>query len=140
MIIIAVVIAAILILRKNNDSQKTQANIEKTTQNIENDTKNEEETNTENVETEEENAEENQQEEKKVDPQSETITGTPQTDEQKALSIVAADWGGVGAAFYLNGMDEKGNYLVDVVDSDTRVLARYIVNIKDETFTKREVN
>lgn len=79
-------------------------------------------------------------EEEQKNPEEETITGTPQTDEQKALRIVEEDWNASGVAFYVQGMDNNGNYIIAVSDETTKVLAFYTVNINDGTFTKRENN
>ena len=70
----------------------------------------------------------------------ETFTETPHTAEEKAIGIVQDDWKGNDVAFSVTGMDAKGNYIVQVTDSNTAVLAFYTVNVGDGSFTKREMN
>ena len=70
----------------------------------------------------------------------ETFTETPRTAEEKAVGIVRDDWNGSDAAFSVTGMDANGNYIVQVTDSNTAVLAFYTVNVGDGSFTKREMN
>jgi len=72
---------------------------------------------------------------------SETLEQSPKTSEEKAIDIAKKDWGNVrGVNFSVQGMDGNGNYIVVVSDSNTVALAFYSVNIKDGTFTKREMN
>ena len=85
------------------------------------------------------------EEEKQEEPEQETVEPeteeeTPQTNEQKALKIVEDDWNASEVTFYVQGMDNNGNYIVTVSDADTKVLAFYTVNVEDGTFTKRETN
>ena len=70
----------------------------------------------------------------------ETFTETPHTAEEKAIGIVQDDWNDSSAAFSVTGMDANGNYIVQVTDSNTAVLAFYTVNVGDGSFTKREMN
>lgn len=72
---------------------------------------------------------------------SETLEESPKTSEQKAIDIAKKDWGNdSNVNFSVQGMDGNGNYIVVVSDSSTVSLAFYSVNIKNETFTKREMN
>ena len=75
-----------------------------------------------------------------VEEQTETFTETPETAEEKAIGIVRNDWKGENATFSVNGMDSSGNYIVQVTDRNTVVLAFYTVNVGDGSFTKREMN
>lgn len=73
---------------------------------------------------------------------SETLGESPKTAEEKAIEIVKKDWGeGTNIEFSVDGMDESGNYIVAVRNSQTtQALAFYRVNITNQTFTKKEMN
>lgn len=72
---------------------------------------------------------------------SETFEESPKTGEEKAIDIAKKDWkDDKNVNFTIQGMDENGNYIVVVSDSETVALAFYTINVTDKTFTKREVN
>lgn len=73
---------------------------------------------------------------------SETFEEEPETAEEKAINIVKKDWKEDDKAqFSVEGIDGNGNYIVTVRDNKTtEALAFYNVNIKSETFTKKEMN
>ena len=70
----------------------------------------------------------------------ETFTEMPQDAQEKAIRIVENDWTGSDVSFTITGMDANGNYIVQVTDMNTEVLAFYTVNVSTETFTKKEMN
>ena len=74
-----------------------------------------------------------------VAEQTEVFEETPRNAEEKALRIVENDWTGSDVAFSVNGMDANGNYIVQVTDANTTVLAFYTVNVGNGTFTKKEM-
>lgn len=73
---------------------------------------------------------------------SETFEESPKTAEEKAIDIAKKDWKeSNNAEFLVEGIDENGNYIVAVRNSETtEALAFYTVNITTQTFTKREMN
>lgn len=73
---------------------------------------------------------------------SETFEESPKTAEEKAIDIAKKDWKeSSNAEFLVEGIDENGNYIVTVRNSETtEALAFYTVNITTQTFTKREMN
>ena len=73
---------------------------------------------------------------------SEILEESPKTAEEKAIEIAKKDWGETSSAeFLVEGMDDNGNYIVAVRNSQTtEALAFYSVNITKQTFTKREMN
>lgn len=73
---------------------------------------------------------------------SETFEENPQTAEQKAIAIAKKDWGNdANIEFSVDGMDEKGNYIVAVRNSETtQALAFYTINVTTQTFNKKELN
>lgn len=73
---------------------------------------------------------------------SETFEESPQTAEQKAIAIAKKDWGNdANIEFSVDGMDEKGNYIVAVRNSETtQALAFYTINVTTQTFNKKELN
>ena len=81
-----------------------------------------------------------QNEVENVEEQTETFTETPETAEEKAIGIVRNDWKGENVFFSATGIDTNGNYIVQVTDKNTVVLAFYTVNVGDGSFTKREMN
>lgn len=97
----------------------------------------------ENVQNEIENTvieEQVQNEVENVEEHTETFTETPETAEEKAIGIVRNDWKGENVFFSATGIDTNGNYIVQVTDKNTVVLAFYTVNVNDGSFTKREMN
>ena len=70
----------------------------------------------------------------------ETFEEEPKTDEEKAIEIVKKDWNLGYGEISMQGIDNNGNYIIQVTNSDTEVLAFYTVNVKDGTFNKREIN
>lgn len=73
---------------------------------------------------------------------SEIFEENPKTEKEKAIEIVKKDWKTTNnAEFVIDGIDENGRYIVSVRDSQTtEALAFYIVNVSNQTFTKREMN
>lgn len=73
---------------------------------------------------------------------SETLEESPKTAKEKAIAVVKKDWKeNSNVEFSVDGMDENGNYIVAVRNSQTtEALAFYRVNISNETFTKKEMN
>jgi len=73
---------------------------------------------------------------------SETFEEEPKTEEEKAKDIVIKDWGNTNnIEIGVDGMNQNGSYIVTVRDSKTtEALAFYTVNVKDGTFTKKEMN
>ena len=72
----------------------------------------------------------------------ETFEDNPQTEEQKAISIVKKDWGAndVSVKIAVEGINENGAYRVTVRDSSTTELkASYKVDVKTGTFDKKEI-
>ena len=67
----------------------------------------------------------------------ETFNETPETELDKAISIVKNNWQGEDVSFSSQGMDNNGNYIIQVTNANTEVLAFYIVNVSDGTFTVR---
>lgn len=71
----------------------------------------------------------------------ETFEETPATAEQKAIAIVKEDWKKANSSITVEGMNENGDYIVVVRDSQTtEALAFYHVNVANKTFVKREMN
>lgn len=72
----------------------------------------------------------------------ETFTESPKTADEKAIAIAKKDYGDKqGIKFGIEGMDEKGRYIVTVRNSETtEAMAFYFVNVDNETFTKKEMN
>lgn len=66
----------------------------------------------------------------------------PKTEEEKATSIVKKDWGeDNNVEISIDGIDSNGNYIVAVRNSKTtEALAFYTVNVRNNTFTKKEMN
>ncbi len=73
---------------------------------------------------------------------SETLEESPKTAEEKAIELVKKDWKEQNnVQFSIDGMDENGNYIVAVRNSQTtEALAFYRVNLGNQTFTKKEMN
>lgn len=73
---------------------------------------------------------------------SETFEENPQTAEQKAIAMAKEDWGNeANIEFSVDGMDERGNYIVAVRNSETtQALAFYTINVTTQTFNKKELN
>lgn len=73
---------------------------------------------------------------------SETLEESPKTAEEKAIELVKKDWKEQNnVQFSIDGMDENGNYIVAVRNSQTtEALAFYRVNLGNQTFTKKEIN
>lgn len=73
---------------------------------------------------------------------SEILEESPKTAEEKAIEIAKKDWKETSdAEFLVEGMDDNGNYIVVVRNSQTtEALAFYSINITSQTFTKREMN
>lgn len=72
----------------------------------------------------------------------ETFDENPQTEEQKAISIVKKDWGAndVSVKISVEGINDNGAYRVTVRDSATTELrASYKVDVKSGTFEKKEI-
>ncbi|MBP3255903.1 MAG: hypothetical protein J6M60_05395 [Clostridia bacterium] len=100
--------------------------------------KNTVENNIENT-TNKENTVENTIVEENSTKDSETV---PQTEEEKAISIVKKDWGAndVNVKIAIEGINEDGTYIVTVRDSSTtEAMAFYKVNVKNNSFDKTEM-
>ncbi len=75
----------------------------------------------------------------------ETFEENPQTEEQKALDIAKKDWGNtedIGDSivyFDVDGIEPSGEYRV-LVTQDTKLIAYYMVNVSEGTFTKKVLN
>ena len=72
----------------------------------------------------------------------ETFENTPQTEEEKAISIVKKDWGAndVSVKMSVEGINDDGTYIISVRDSSTtEAKAFYKVNVKNGTFDKNEM-
>lgn len=68
---------------------------------------------------------------------SETFEESPKTDEEKAIDMVKKDWGTTNNVnFSMQGMDENGRFIIVVTNSQTKVLAFYTVNVKNNTLEK----
>lgn len=71
---------------------------------------------------------------------SETFEDDPKTEEEKAIEIAKKDWGDTtGVYFDVDGIEPSGEYRV-LVTKDTRLIAYYMVNISNGTFTKKVLN
>lgn len=80
--------------------------------------------------------------EEKTNTSTEIFTESPKTADEKAIAIAKKDYGDKqGIKFGIEGMDEKGRYIVTVRNSETtEALAFYFVNVDNSTFTKKEMN
>ena len=124
---------------KNEEIQKSRNLVENTVnqnEKIENEVANE----IESVVNEEQTQHEIQNEIENAIVPTETFSETPHNDGEKAIKIVEDDWNGSDVAFSVTGMDANGNYIVQVTDINTEVLAFYTVNVADGSFTKKEMN
>lgn len=71
---------------------------------------------------------------------SETFEDDPKTEEEKAIEIAKKDWGDTtGVYFDVDGIEPSGEYRV-LVTKDTRLIAYYMVNMSNGTFTKKVLN
>ncbi len=71
---------------------------------------------------------------------SETFEEDPKTEEEKAIEIAKKDWGNTtGVYFDVDGIEPSGEYRV-LVTKDTKLIAYYMVNVSNETFTKKVLN
>lgn len=90
---------------------------------------------------EEESENSNNKEEQKPTPSGKSdVTNVPTQDTtQKAIDIVKKDYEEDEEVNYNCGIpDAQGNYVVEVTDKNTKVLARYWVNVDTGEFTKKE--
>ena len=72
---------------------------------------------------------------------SETFVESPETELEKAIAIVKADWGDTSAEYSSQGMDNNGNYIIQVANNaGGEVHAFYKVNVNNGTFTKQVIN
>lgn len=144
-IILIVIICICIFTSRENIENTNNENISTNETEINNEVVNEQQN--EVVENEIVNKEENTQIEEKEEniventTRTETFEESPATAEKKAIDIVKKDWGNdSNVNFSMQGMDENGNYIVVVTNSDTVSLAFYTVNVSNKTFTKREMN
>lgn len=72
----------------------------------------------------------------------EKFEGSPKTEEEKAIDIAKKDFGTKNnVTFSIEGIDGNGNYIVVVRNpKTTEALAFYNVNVRSQTFTKREMD
>ncbi len=147
LIVILLIVIGIFAFQKNETEKKNSMQ----NMTILNETQNEqkEETNTEQNEIMEneitntiQNGEVTSNEIAEPGTSSETLEESPKTAEEKAIELVKKDWKEQNnVQFSIDGMDENGNYIVAVRNSQTtEALAFYRVNLGNQTFTKKEMN
>lgn len=148
-VIIVIAVAALVIYLCNTDSSILNKNTISTNTNTQTENKiNNNKTNEQNkneVENNIENSIENNivneinENEIKNEISSETFNEEPKTEQEKAKEIVKNDWKDISnCEISIDAINGNGEYIVTIRDTKTtQALAYYMVNVIDNTFTKK---